>query len=116
MITCKQCSRLGSEENRAVDFLRCVKCGDENPADFEFCGTCGFALSNGFSEGSGTPAGSLGPNSFSGPPATLVVIHPDGSEGERYQMLDNGYVGRAVTPMFADDSFLSPKHFLLKTR
>jgi len=105
--------RLGSEEIRAVDFHRCVKCGDESPIDFEFCGTCGSGLTS-KSRNPTVDAGSPGPNTFSGPPATLVVIHPDGSEGERFHMVDDGYVGRSVTPMFSDDSFLSPRHFLLK--
>ena len=41
---------------------------------------------------------------------SLVIIRPDGSEGEKVELRDQTLVGRAHGEPFASDMYLSPKH------
>lgn len=41
---------------------------------------------------------------------TLVLIRPDGTEGESINFTHDSIIGRETTPQFASDSYLSPRH------
>lgn len=41
---------------------------------------------------------------------TLVLIRPDGTEGDSVSISDGSIVGRETMPQFASDTYLSPRH------
>jgi pSer/pThr/pTyr-binding forkhead associated (FHA) protein len=93
----------------------CPSCGNPVPPDFKFCGTCGHRM---------TPAAAAAAPAVAAPaPApvaavaarpsrgTIVVINPDGSEGDSFPLADgNTTIGREAGAMFAADAYLSPVH------
>ncbi|MCA9608374.1 MAG: FHA domain-containing protein, partial [Myxococcales bacterium] len=92
--------------------VNCPKCGASNNPGFKFCGTCGHPLAD------AAPA----PAPMAPPPAaapsgggngTLVLIRPDGTEGDSIPFSHGSVVGREATPQFASDSYLSPRHAIL---
>jgi pSer/pThr/pTyr-binding forkhead associated (FHA) protein len=93
--------------------VTCPQCGTANNAGFKFCGTCGFLLQ-------GKPASSPQPP-VQAPPVqaaasirgTLVVIRPDGTEGDSIPFDERTVLGRETIPQFAADSYLSPRHATL---
>lgn len=89
----------------------CRSCGAVVPQGFKFCGVCGSRYEA--SDGREAPA-FVPPHLSSGAeaPARLIVIHPDGSEGESFPLgAGETTIGRAhPSPLFADDPFLSPQH------
>jgi len=50
------------------------------------------------------------PAMSSQPRGNLVLIRPDGSEGESLQLMDQTLVGRQAGGIFASDLYLSPRH------
>lgn len=91
----------------------CRSCGAVVPEGFRFCGVCG--TRHGPEESA--PAAAvpafvprMGEEAAEG--TQLVVIRPDGSEGERFALADTETtIGRAhPSPIFAQDPFLSPRH------
>lgn len=98
--------------------LTCPKCAHDVPANFKFCGSCGHPMADvqaaaaAASPGSApaaapTPAAapSTGPSRGS-----LVLIRPDGTEGDSFPIGDETTVGREAGGVFASDSYLSPRH------
>ncbi len=86
----------------------CPQCGTSNNPSFKFCGTCGFLL-----QGAGAPPAarpSPAPMSGGGGRGTLVLIRPDGTEGESISIDGSTVVGRETMPQFVSDSYLSPRH------
>jgi pSer/pThr/pTyr-binding forkhead associated (FHA) protein len=88
----------------------CPSCGNPVPLDFKFCGTCGHRMS---------PGGAPAPAPVAAVPAaargasrgTLVVINPDGSEGDSFPLTDGDTgVGRNAGAVFSADAYLSPLH------
>lgn len=89
--------------------VNCPKCSNSNNPSFKFCGTCGHPLQD-----AGAPAAAPAPaapaaatGSGSG---TLILIRPDGTEGESITFTHNSVIGRETTPQFSSDSYLSPGH------
>jgi pSer/pThr/pTyr-binding forkhead associated (FHA) protein len=89
----------------------CPSCGNPVPIDFKFCGTCGHRM---------TPGGAAAPAAAPAPVAavssrasrgSLVVINPDGSEGDTFGLADGDTgVGRNAGAVFSADAYLSPLH------
>ena len=94
-----------SEQSSAV----CSNCGTPIPPGFAFCGSCG------------TPIGGSAPSPVGNPiesaagGASLILIQPDGSEGGIVDIPDSEVaVGRDAGGFFETDSYLSPRHAVLK--
>ncbi len=90
--------------------LSCPTCGSAVPLDFKFCGTCGHRMDD-------TPAAApprAKPAAAAAPQGAtrgqLVLINPDGTEGESYPLSNSTTVGRDVGGVFAADAYLSPVH------
>lgn len=86
----------------------CSKCGTANARGFKFCGTCG----NPLAEASGAFSAPAAPAPVTGGArrGSLVLIRPDGSEGDSFPLTDVMVVGREAGGLFASDSYLSPRH------
>lgn len=84
----------------------CPKCGNPNHPSFKYCGTCGHPLQDAVAASSPPAAVSVG-GAGSG---TLVLIRPDGTEGESIAFQHQSVIGRETTPQFASDTYLSPRH------
>lgn len=80
----------------------CRACGAVVPEGFKFCGVCGSRYE---------PPAMASPVKPSHQ-VSLVLIHPDGTEGARVPLqAGDTVIGRdSVEPLFADDPFLSPRH------
>ena len=86
----------------------CHSCGAVVPEGFKFCGVCGTRY-----EATRQALDDYAPTPVSGESAAmLVLIHPDGTEGDRFGLgLGETTVGRShEAPLFAEDPFLSPRH------
>jgi pSer/pThr/pTyr-binding forkhead associated (FHA) protein len=102
------------------DMLTCPKCGSPVPKNFKFCGSCGHGMSAAqaasiappasIPAAAAMPAVSLPPSATRG---NLVLIRPDGSEGDSLPLGDNTLIGRQVGGMFQSDLYLSPRHATL---
>jgi len=101
----------------------CPQCGTPNPRAQRFCMTCGFDNSTAPAAAAAPPpqaafvppsAPAAMPAPAAGPQpsrARLVLIRPDGSEGGMFQLNEgNTVVGRDTAPLFASDTYLSPRH------
>lgn len=105
----------------------CPQCGQSNPSNFKFCGACGFNLDDWRAQGSPplepqapTATGAASPSPAVAPAAApaggatgaaLVIIRPDGTEGDRIPLEDGRVViGRDLGEPFSQDTFLSPQH------
>ncbi len=90
----------------SADRVPCPSCGTENPGHFRFCGNCGLSLNE--EENKASPS--------AGARASLVLIRPDGTEGQTIGLEDGDTVlGRdsastSSGESLSDDLFLSPKH------
>jgi hypothetical protein len=87
----------------------CPKCGTSNNKGFKFCGSCGHPLAEGPSAPAPAPMAPA-PAVGGGGSGTLVLIRPDGTEGESVAIQHQSVLGRATMPQFAADSYLSPRH------
>ena len=88
----------------------CPKCGASVPTDFKFCGTCGqpmAAVQPGMPMAA--PVAQAAPVK-SGSRGNLVLIRPDGTEGESFALADSTTLGRSTGGLFASDAYLSPNH------
>jgi pSer/pThr/pTyr-binding forkhead associated (FHA) protein len=99
--------------------LPCSHCGAQVPENFRFCHVCGHDL-----HGNGAPdPAAQAPEERVSPPAVsgdrdapahraqLVVIQPDGSEGEAFPLSgQRTLIGRSSGGIFASDAYLSPEH------
>jgi pSer/pThr/pTyr-binding forkhead associated (FHA) protein len=88
------------------------------PLDFKFCGTCGHRMTPGVAPVAAAPAPAPVPMPAAAPAVvarpprgTVVVINPDGSEGDSFPLADgNTTIGRDAGAVFAADAYLSPVH------
>lgn len=109
--------------------IACPSCGQINPKSFKFCGSCGFNLKDwqargcppiqpgDTGSGSAVPAADPPPQPAATPATggpTLVVIRPDGTEGQRLPLGDGVSVGRDAGEPFSQDTYLSPRHARLE--
>lgn len=97
----------------------CPTCGKMNPSTFKFCGGCGNALGAAKPEVPAPSVPSPAMNTRAQAPADakgrLVLIRPDGSEGEAFELkAPEALVGRNSGALFANDMFLSPKHAIFR--
>ena len=92
----------------------CPSCGNPVPLDFKFCGTCGHRMTpgGGAAHAEAPAPRAAGPAvSARGHRGSLVVINPDGSEGDTFSLNEGDTaVGRTTGPVFAADAYLSPLH------
>lgn len=97
--------------NPDADQVQCPKCGTKNNRSFKFCGSCGFSLQGAPAAGGAAAPVPSGPLAPSGPVrGQLVLIRPDGSEGETVPLSETSPIGRDAGGIFASDSYLSPRH------
>lgn len=91
----------------------CTACGASVPSQFKFCSACGHPMKN-----------AVAPQRSSAPPmavpqvtskhvstarAALVLLRPDGSEGEAFALREGATsIGRSTGAFFASDMYLSP--------
>ncbi|QQR90107.1 MAG: FHA domain-containing protein [Myxococcales bacterium] len=81
----------------------CPGCSANVPAGFRFCGGCGHPIAE-------ASLRSM-PVVSSASEASLVLIRPDGSDGESFVLdSDTATVGRKTGSIFGNDSYLSPMH------
>lgn len=103
--------------------LACPNCGSQVPRNFKFCGTCGHDMTKVAAAPAAAPAPVAAapvaaPVAAPAPaPAAggairgrLVLIRPDGSEGETVDLPEDVILGRDSAGPFASDSYLSPQH------
>jgi pSer/pThr/pTyr-binding forkhead associated (FHA) protein len=97
----------------------CSHCGAEVPENFRFCHVCGHDLHAGASDGASAdlPAERVSAPAVAETPlpvtarAQLILIQPDGSEGEAFSLSARGsLIGRSTGGIFANDAYLSPEH------
>lgn len=101
----------GATASPVQETITCPRCGTENQKNFKFCGGCGQPL-QGAAPAPVAPVAA--PPSVASLPSTqrgsLVVVRPDGSDGEVLPLGDTTVIGRATSALFASDSYLSPRH------
>jgi pSer/pThr/pTyr-binding forkhead associated (FHA) protein len=97
----------------------CPHCGAQVPENFRFCHVCGHDL---HAEGTAGAAAEAPEERVSAPAvaqtsdatsarARLVLIQPDGSEGEAFALTGGRtLIGRSTGGIFASDAYLSPEH------
>ena len=91
----------------------CPKCSTPNSRGFKFCGSCGTPL------GAPAPAAPVAaapapvaaaPMASGAKRGSLVLIRPDGSEGDTVPFSDGQTIGRETGGLFGTDAYLSPRH------
>ena len=96
----------------------CTHCGAQVPENFRFCHVCGHDLhAEGAADGApGTAEERVSPPAVADAPAPaprarLILIQPDGSEGESFPLSGaRTLIGRGTGGIFASDAYLSPEH------
>lgn len=88
----------------------CPRCSTSVPRNFRFCGSCGFDMTTVQAAATAAPVAEPVVHDLPAGPARLVLIRPDGSEGDVVPIGDSLVVGREAGGCFAGDSYLSPKH------
>ena len=102
----------------ASDTVTCEKCSKVNPVSFKFCGACGHNLLTQAGAAASAPAPAPAASAPAPAPAStqpqrgsLVVIRPDGTEGESFPLgTGTTKVGRSAGGVFSSDAYLSPQH------
>ncbi|RLB47881.1 MAG: phosphopeptide-binding protein [Deltaproteobacteria bacterium] len=106
--------------------LTCPKCSNSVPFNFKFCGSCGHPMAD-VEAAPAAPAApaadapaeaapaAVAPAAAAAPAAAgrgaLVLIRPDGTEGESFPISDGSTtIGRTAGGVFEADSYLSPTH------
>jgi hypothetical protein len=93
------------------DTIDCPKCGTPNNKSFKFCGSCGQPLQEAAAAAAPQPAAPApAPAAGGAGNGTLVLIRPDGTEGESIPIDGSSVLGRETMPQFASDTYLSPRH------
>ena len=91
------------------ELVKCPSCGSNVPENFKFCGSCGHDMAKAPAAAEPEPAPASAPAAGSGQ-AMLVLIRPDGTEGDVFPIEGTTVVGRETAGPFASDSYLSPQH------
>jgi len=101
------------------DASPCTHCGAQVPQNFRFCHVCGHDLHSDLPPAAvpDQPEERVSPPAFAEAPATsphrarLVLIQPDGSEGDSFPLpTERSLIGRSAGGIFASDAYLSPEH------
>ncbi len=95
------------------DTVACSNCGAINNKNFKFCGTCGATLGGSAPAIPAVQAPPAAAPAAGGRRGSLVLIRPDGSEGDTFPLGETTMVGRETGGLFASDSYLSPRHATL---
>lgn len=95
------------------DTLQCPKCGSSVPKSFKFCGSCGHPMASVASVAVAAPEPPQVVQAAATTRGNLVLIRPDGSEGETTALSDTTVIGRQFGGIFAADLYLSPRHATL---
>lgn len=96
--------------------VACPACSNSVPPDFKFCGTCGHRMDGPAAVPSAAPpvpaaAAPAAPDAGGEVTGRLVLINPDGSEGDTFELKGARVtVGRNAGGVFAADSYVSPDH------
>ncbi|MET0339812.1 MAG: FHA domain-containing protein [Polyangiales bacterium] len=110
---------LGAQSQPPLDLLTCPKCGASVPKNFKFCGSCGHSMTQAQQAQASQvaqppPSAALAATALASsaapPRGSLVLIRPDGSEGDSVPLHDTTPVGRQGGGVFAADLYLSPRH------
>jgi len=99
----------------------CPHCGSQVPDNFRFCHVCGEDLharaSSDAPARADWPAERVSAPAVANPPqsaasrARLILIEPDGSEGQAFALSGGRtLIGRSTGGIFANDAYLSPEH------
>lgn len=96
----------------------CSQCGAQVPENFRFCHVCGHDLhaeetsvSSQGGPGERVSAPAVARSASASTRARLVLIEPDGSEGEAFPLSGGRtLIGRSSGGIFASDAYLSPEH------
>jgi pSer/pThr/pTyr-binding forkhead associated (FHA) protein len=101
----------------------CPHCGSQVPQNFRFCHVCGDDLRAAPSDAASSDARGSAPAERVSAPAVaeaprsaaararLILIQPDGSEGESFPLSGGKpLIGRSTGGIFANDAYLSPEH------
>ena len=96
----------------------CPNCGADVPENFRFCHVCGHDLQSDGApqskppQSNGAPVVAPAAAPVAGATwARLILIRPDGSEGEAFQLGEGAtLIGRSAGSVFANDAYLSPEH------
>jgi pSer/pThr/pTyr-binding forkhead associated (FHA) protein len=89
----------------------CPSCGNPVPIDFKFCGTCGHRMTGAAAPVAHAPAPAAASTASRLHRGSLVVINPDGSEGDTFALNEGDtQVGRNAGAVFSADAYLSPLH------
>jgi len=95
--------------------LACPQCQNAVPQDFKFCGKCGHPMDEVRAGAAPAAAAAAAPAPAPAPAAegrgVLVLIRPDGTEGESFHLMESRtQIGRQTGALFGNDSYLSPNH------
>jgi len=101
-----------SPSQPSPEVLSCPKCGSSVPKNFKFCGSCGHPMGQAQAPAPAAPVAAKPAQAApsAAPRGSLVLIRPDGSEGESMPLGDSTQVGRQLGGVFASDLYLSPSH------
>ena len=97
----------------------CTHCGAQVPENFRFCHVCGHDLHSDLPPAAGIEAAEerVSPPAVAEAPeapeqsARLVLIQPDGTEGDSFPLAGGpSLIGRSTGGIFASDAYLSPEH------
>ncbi len=101
-----------SEPAKGTD-AGCPNCGSGIPPNFKFCHICGHDLTTEDGAPEGSRVASAPPVELSAKKAraSLVLIQPDGSEGQSFPLVGGRTeIGRDTGALFSGDAYLSPRH------
>ncbi|MDB4988043.1 MAG: Basic proline-rich protein precursor [Myxococcaceae bacterium] len=106
---------VARQSQAPLDLLTCPKCGASVPKNFKFCGSCGHPMAQAAAISAAPPPNAALAATAIAAPVTpprgsLVLIRPDGSEGDSVPLSDTTSVGRQAGGVFAADLYLSPRH------
>jgi pSer/pThr/pTyr-binding forkhead associated (FHA) protein len=91
------------------------------PVGFKFCGSCGYDMSQVGAvatpaAAAPAPAKPAAASARAGMRGVLLLVRPDGSEGDTFALEEMTVVGRDAGGPFSTDSYLSPRHALFSFR
>jgi pSer/pThr/pTyr-binding forkhead associated (FHA) protein len=121
MLSCPRCGGVNSEAGPFCQFcgaslsgpsapatavLACASCGNNNPSGTNFCHHCGARLESGAPPAQ--PSAGARPDR---PPARLVAVRRDGTDGDSYRVeVEQFDIGRTEGEFIFEDPHMAPRH------